>query len=97
LLPASALFALGRGRLLLRTFSILHPGNEEEARSDLLAFERVSTGIAPTIARGDSSRRKAVKSARCHEQASDAKGTELLRKLQEIVDKAPVASARHAA
>lgn len=31
---------LAGGRLLLRTFSILHPGSEEEARSDLLAFER---------------------------------------------------------
>lgn len=32
--------------------------------------------------------RDAVKAAKGHEPASDAKGTELLRKLQEIVDKA---------
>ena len=29
-----------------------------------------------------------MKAGRCHEPASDAKGMELLRKLQEIVDKA---------
>lgn len=33
-------------------------------------------------------RREAAKAGKCHELASDAKGSELLRKLQEIVDRA---------